>query len=281
MKPKNNPHLDSWHYLDYRDEKHDKNYIEWKYFNFTQKGLAGYIVYYILGPEEKTSMAGGRLLVRIFKDGDSFGAVKKIGMDRIECDAVSATIKMNEASISEVSSYQYDISGSIENFSWNLSYHQAVPTIDSFHKVNPGLMRWERMNWLIKMPRAQVRGELRVNGEIIPVDGLGYSDTNWGEIMPFFSRYEWGQYNGDGFSFVFGVLYGLKNIKNGYFYFVVDNKVVSLENAKWEIKHDSWITGIEGIKIPDKNSFIIKEEEYVVKFSSQLIQHDILGLKIS
>ena len=67
LQKNNEPHDDRWHYLDSRNEKHTENYVEWKYFNFIQKDIAGYIVYYILDPEKKTEFGGGRLLVRILK----------------------------------------------------------------------------------------------------------------------------------------------------------------------------------------------------------------------
>ena len=38
------PHKDRWHYLDFRDGKHDGFYTEWKYFNFIQGDMAGYIM---------------------------------------------------------------------------------------------------------------------------------------------------------------------------------------------------------------------------------------------
>src|SRR3972149_2501618 len=93
------PHLDRWHYFDYRDGKHDKYFAEWKYFNFTQPGLAGYIVYYILSPEKKTGISGGRLLIRVFKNNTSFGSIKRIPVDRIQCDNVSADIVMAGAGV--------------------------------------------------------------------------------------------------------------------------------------------------------------------------------------
>ncbi|MBX4189958.1 hypothetical protein KW791_01525 [Candidatus Parcubacteria bacterium] len=276
-----NPHLDRWHYLDYRDGKHDKNYIEWKYFNFIQKDLAGYVVYYILDPEKRTRLGGGRLLWRIFKDGKSFGGLQQIPMDQIQCDSISANITMNGSAISEKSPYEYGISGAIENFAWNLDYKQATPTIDSFHNVNSGMMRWENVNWLVKMPKARVSGEIKINNETIAINALGYTDTNWGEIAPFFSRYEWGQFNDEDFSFTFGLLYGIKNIKNSYFYFTVDNKLIKVEGANWKVEHTAWTTPSKGeIKIPSQSNFTITNGEYVIKLSSRLVQYDILGIKI-
>lgn len=275
------PHDDRWHYLDSRDEKHTENYVEWKYFNFIQKDLAGYIVYYILDPEKKTKFGGGRLLVRILKDGIVFGLIKKIEMDNIELDAVSASLRMDNAKIVEKDSYHYELDCKSEDISWNLNYKQNTPSIESFQNIHTGLLRWEKGNWLIKMPRAKVKGDIRIGQETFHIDGLGYSDTNWGEMVPFFSKYEWGQYNEESFSLVFGILYGLKKIKSTYFYFILDKQIVSLENAQCEVKHVEWVDDKTlGIKIPSKNSFLVKNEVYEVQFFTKLIYHDSPGLKI-
>ena len=198
---KNSLHLDRWHYLDYRDEHHDDHYIEWKYFNFMQDDLAGYIIYYILDPELKTNIGGGRLLVRLFKENAAMGLIKKISVDRIQFDPISANVSMDGATINEKNPYYYDLDGACENISWKLSYQQKTPSIVSFSDINSGLMPWESVNWIIKMPKAHVRGEIQIDKERFVINGTGYSDTNWGEIMPFFLRYEWGQYNDNTISF--------------------------------------------------------------------------------
>lgn len=275
------PHDDRWHYLDSRDEKHKENYIEWKYFNFVQKDLSGYIIYYLLDPERKTKFGGGRLLVRILKDGISYGLVKKIEMNEIELDAISASLRMANAKIIEKDSYHYELECNQKDIAWNLSYKQKAPSIESFQNIHTGLMRWERVNWLIKMPRAEVKGNVRIGKETFLIDALGYSDTNWGEVMPFFSRYEWGQYNEPDFSLIFGILYELEKVKSTYFYLIIKEHLVKLENVEYKVAHIEWKNDETiGIKIPSKNTFFVKNEEYEIEFSSKLIYYDSPGLKV-
>ena len=281
QKTPSEPHDDRWHYLESRDEKHEENYVEWKYFNFVQKDLAGYVIYYLIDPEKRTKMGGGRLLVRILKDGKSYGLVKKIEMDKIELDAVSASIRMDGARITEHDSYHYELECDSKDVAWKLNYKQQAPSVESFTDIHTGLMRWEKVSWLIKMPRAEVKGDIRLGEDTFHIDGLGYSDTNWGEVMPFFSRYEWGQYSEKNFSLVFGLLYGLEKIKSSYIYLIVGEHLVKMEDAECSMEHSEWEKDETiGIDIPSKNTFIAKKGEYEVKFTTTLLYHDAPGMKV-
>lgn len=277
----NEPHDDRWHYLDKTDKKHAENYVEWKYFNFAQKDLAGYIIYYILDPEKKKKWSGGRLVIRILENGMSYGLVKKIDMDKIELDTISASMRMDGARIIEKDSYHYELLCQSLDMSWNLNYKQKSPSIEAFQDVNPGLMSWEKMDWLIKMPRAEVKGNIQIGSKTFNIDALGYSDTNWGKMVPFFSRYEWGQYNEKSFSLVFGILYGFRKIKSTYLYLVFGIHLIKIENANFVVEHLDWKKDeIIGIKIPGYNNFFIKHKEYEIKFSTKLLHHDSMGMKI-
>ena len=276
------PHLDRWHYFDYRDGKHDKYFAEWKYFNFTQADLSGYIIYYILSPEKQTGISGGRLLIRVFKNDTSFGSIKQIPVDRIQCDNVSADVTMDEATIVEKSPYLYEIRGNIDDISWTLNYQQKTPTIEAFQNTNAGFLRWEKANWLVKMPEAKVSGEIRKGKEVLRVDGLGYTDTNWGEMIPLSSRWEWGQYNSDVLSFTFGMLYGIRKIKRAYFFFSGGDHTIASEDAQCDVEHTEWAKDKNtGLRLPSQSSFTFRDKDYVVRFSSRLIQNDVLGLKFS
>ena len=274
--------MGGWQYLDFHDGKHDANYIEWKYFNFKQKDIAGYIVYFILDPEQKTKVGGARVLARVFHRQKFSGSIREIPIDNVQIDALSATIDMGGAKILEKDQHNYEISGKVDNLSWDLHYKQQVPSIDAFQDVNCGIMRWEKVDWLIKMPRANVKGIIKTDDGIIEVDAVGYSDTNWGEFLPFLSKYEWGQYNDEKISFIFGVLYKLLKIQSTYFYLIIDNEVVRLENPKFSIKHKRWSTdNHDGIKVPSESEFIARDKQFSIRFTSRLINSDFLGLKIS
>lgn len=275
-------HLDRWHYLDYRDQQHGKHYFEWKYFNFIQDDLAGYVVYYVADPESKTKFGGGRLLVRVFKKDEVVGSIRKISTDHVQFDPASANASMDSAVILEKAPCHYELAGSFEDVSWKLDYHQQAPTIASFSDVNPGLLRWEKTGWLIKMPKAKVVGEIRVGNEQFKINGTGYSDTNWGMTMPLFSRYEWGQFNDEHTSFVFGILYGIKKVTGAYCYLTVDGNRIVIENSISRSEHTSWTRDRHtNLQIPAESVTVISDKEYMIRFSTKLLFNDTVGMKIS
>ena len=147
-------------------------------------------MYCILDPEGKTKVWRGGLLIRILKNGVLYGLIKKISVDKIEFDTVSAGVRMDKAKIVEHNSHHYDIICDFSDVSWNLNYRQDVPSIESFQNINTGIMSWKKVNWLIKMPKADVKGKVKIGDETFDIDGFGYSDMNWGEFIPFFSKYE-------------------------------------------------------------------------------------------
>jgi len=277
-----NAPVDSWHYVEFRDGKHDQNYVEWKYFNFNQKGLAGYIVYYILDPEHRTKIGGGRLLARMFRQDELLGSMRKIPISRIQFDALSAGIDMDGSKIVESDPHNYRITGVVGNLSWDLQYKQKALSIEAFANINPGLLRWEKANWFIKMPRAQVEGIIKINSKTVPINTIGYTDANWGEIMPLFSRFEWGQYSDEQLSFIFGAVYKLWKVQNTYFYLILGNQIFQLNKPRFAIKHKKWMEGGNStLKVPSESEFIMRDEQFLIKFSSKLIHSDLMALKIS
>lgn len=281
LDPESTP-MDSWHYMEFRDKKHDFNYVEWKYFNFVQKDLVGYFVYYILDPEEKTHLGGGRLLARVFKKNKLRGTLAKVPVDEIQFDCVGAGVDMAGAKIAEKNFHNYHINGDLDDISWDLSYEQKSPTVESFMNKNVGLLPWEKASWLIKMPRAKVTGTIKLEGQPIKINATGYSDTNWGEIIPFFSRYDWGQFHDDKISFVFGVLRKMTGVKSNYFYLLWNKEVVPFENTKFKVKHKKWSRDKStGLKVPIKSEFSISKNNFSVKFRTELLYNDLLAIKVS
>jgi hypothetical protein len=280
-KNSSGPHDDRWHYFDFPDDAHHRNYFEWKYFNFTQGDIEGYIMYSLLDPDGKTGQSGGRLLVRILRGNEVFGTVRKIDINDVEIDPLTASIRMDNAKITEENPHHFVLDADFEDMAWNLEYKQSVPTIESYQNIHTGLARWERLSWLIKIPKAKVTGNIRIGENNFQINALGYSDINWGEVLPYFSSHEWGQYNDDSFTLVFGLLRSWLAPKSAYCYFAIDKKVVSLRDARCEVKHTEWIKDkFIGNKIPKESKFVFAGSEYEVEFHTTLLHYDTPGMII-
>lgn len=202
-------------------------------------------------------------------------------MDRVQVAPTSAGISLDGATITEVSPHHYELRGVSGDLSWDLAFTQKEPTINSFVNLNPGLLSWETVNWVVKMPKAEVTGHLTMAGEELPVQALGYSDTNWGELMPFSSRYEWGQLSGEEHSLVFGLIYGLRVIKHAYCYLTLLGERIALEEAACTSTHTAWKRTTSGLQVPSETHLTFRGGDYTVRLTTRLLAHDTLGLKIS
>jgi hypothetical protein len=73
-----------------------------------------------------------------------------------------------------------------------------------------------------------------------------------------------------------------KKIEFSYVYVVLGEHLVELENTSCEVEHLEWHEDEDiGIKIPIKNRFLIKNEEYEIEFFTKLLFRDNPGMKVS
>jgi hypothetical protein len=276
------PHRDRWHYLDYRDGKHDGTYTEWKYFNFIQGDVAGYIQYFVHDPELKTPLCSGRLLARIMRGEDFHGGVEKISMDKIEFDTCTASARFGDAHVNETTPHNYEITGTVSGVSWNLAYSQSTPTLDGFENAKFGILPWEKASWLVKMPRARVTGTISVNGADVSLDTFGYSDTNWGEFIPYFSRYEWAQFNDEKVSVVLGVIYRWGRMYRTYAYVEINREIINFDGSTYKTLEREWANEkLTSIRIPKRTRFELRTGEYVLDCEYATVHADMLSWKVN
>ena len=276
------PHKDRWHYMDYRDGKHDSHFCEWKYFNFVQDDLAGYIFYYTYDPEGATSIGGGRIVLRLFKDGIPQGKIRKIDMNTVQLDSVSASATFDKAEIIEKNEHDYLIVSKFPDMSWDLNYRQEVPSVESYLDYNHGLVSWERWSWRIKMPRAEVTGRIQLGNDSYNIRARGYTDTNWGELLPIFSHYEWAQFSDKNFALLFGIFYGMGKPNTIWTYVELNKHLISFENSECTTEHLSWVRDKwNGMKIPGRSVFTVRKDGDTLTFKTRLLASDTPGIKIS
>ena len=276
------PHRDRWHYLDYRDGKHDGQFMEWKYLNFIQGNLAGYLMYHVMDPERQTSLGSGRLMARVLRGADFHGGVAKVPMDKIEFDTQTASARFGDAHLNEKTPHNYAVTGTVADVAWNLEYNQSTPTLDGFSDACFGVLPWEKSSWMVKMPRARVTGTVSINGTPIQLNAIGYSDTNWGEFLPFTSRWEWAQFNDDKISVVFGAIYRWGRLYKAFAYAEIHQEVIDFDDATFRILAREWgPEPISGINMPTKTTFEMKRGPYTIDCTYAPVEMDFISLKIS
>ena len=203
-------------------------------------------------------------------------------MDKIQFDTHTASVKMGNAELNEKTPHNYSITGSVADVSWNLEYLQSTPTIDAYSDRNFGILSWEKVSWMVKMPRARVTGTISINGAPIQLNALGYSDTNWGEALPFSTRWEWAQFNDENISVVFGAMYRWGRLYKTYAYAEINHDVVDFDGKTFKILEREWGTeAITGIKMPTKTRFEMKKGPYTLDCAYAPVRMDTISMKIS
>ena len=229
-----------WHSTEYSDNILKAGYIEWKYFNFTAPGCSGIFVYLMIDPLNIIGIGGGRIISRVFTPDGIFGGSQKFPASSIHPSKKDARIKIgkNEIKIDET---VYNIRGKINTVEWNLQYVPAVPAIQGVSDLSLDPLNLEKASWFIQMPKAKVRGVIKVNEKEININTLGYSDANWGTMIPLISQFNWAQYNDEEISVVVG-------------------EIQNLEIAGRKINHwrEAYITYGEEKVIFAENNFIIE-----------------------
>ncbi len=101
----------------------------------------------------------------------------------------------------------YDLSFEIENTSANLQFKSCTK---GWKGNNPG-----GDGWAVVLPRAEVKGKLKVNNEEIDVRGIGYHDHNWDvrySVTKNNHGWFWGKIYSKNFTITWATIYKNKNI---------------------------------------------------------------------
>jgi hypothetical protein len=198
------PSDDAYHYSDFRDGKHDANYIEWWYFNlFDHTSDIQLIFYYsIINPDNILDFGVTGVGATVYTNEGIISEMDTFPTDLFYASEKEPHVKIGEGDINFVEvvdndTHTYHIVGCIAEgrIKWDLYY---VPQIDPWfaaHREKVGHHDWEQMSWLVYMPGAHVTGNVVIDGESYPVDHApGYHDHNWGEWLPYNVLWNWVQY---------------------------------------------------------------------------------------
>ena len=242
----NTLHDNRWHNSEYPDNLLKAGYIEWKYFNFTTPDFSGIFVYLIADPLNITGIGGGRVIARIFTRDGVVGGVCETSIKDVSSSNENAGIDVGDNSII-VRDDAYIIKGKVSHVTWNLKYSPLAPLIQGFSDLSVDPFNFEKISWLIKMPKANVIGTIKIKGKEFDIDTMGYSDANWGELVPVVVRLDWAQYNDDSVSVVVGEVENLNIGKKKFgrwseIYAIYQNELITFTRDVISIEHLEWTT---------------------------------------
>jgi hypothetical protein len=263
-KKKKPAHENRWHIQDYPDNILKAGYMEWKYFNFLTPRYSGIIVYAVADPLDFTGRGGGRMLVRIVTPKGAVGDAEVIPPQKVKPSSYAADITMGENTIEVHEGNLYEIKGKTKSLEWNLRFSPETHGIKSFAEMGLVPLDLERASWLIEMPKARVRGTIKINGETIDIDGSGYCDSNWGAPIPLLVSFNWGQYSDESTNIIFmeiqNLQIGRKKIGRwGEVYVMHEDELIRFKKEEFTLEHLKW-EKLEGTKIEMPTISLIKGE---------------------
>lgn len=260
-----------WHNQDYPDNVLKAGYMEWKYFNFITPEYSGIFVYSIADPLNITGDGGARVLGRVFTDEGVLGGSEKSKMQDINISSYASDFVMGANSIEVHDGNVYQIKGKTKDLEWDLRYAPVSRGIKSFADLGIAPLNLEKASWSIEMPKSTVRGAIKVNGESIDIEGIGYSDSNWGAPIPLLVTFNWAQCSSDDVSVVVGEIQnfeiGRRKIGHwGEVYVLHNDELISFGKKDFSIEHLKWDI-IPGSKIKAPTVTLVTGENREHKIS--------------
>jgi len=207
--PAVNPADDAWHYRAWADGRHDATYTEWWYFNFadSRTGVRAIFSYFVSNPENILELAQVRMVAVAYTGQETVTAMDSYPAGAFSAGEGQADVTIGDetagagiagaATVRVAGDGTYRIAGrSLDGrLAWDLTYSPEAAPWFAADRMQVGWLDWERMSWLVFMPRARVRGTLTVDGSPVSVNAPGYHDHNWGEWIPTDALWNWAQFS--------------------------------------------------------------------------------------
>jgi hypothetical protein len=201
------PAPDAYHYPDWKDGRHDALYTEWWYFNLHDEaaGVDAIFSYFVTNPDDILGNARVQMVAVAYTRDATVSAIDPYPASAFEASTEQADVRIGanrasaSASAAAAAAGTYHVTGATLDgrLAWDLEY-APDPDSDSapwpaFDRRQVGRYAWERMSWLIQMPRARVAGTVTLDGQPHAIDATGYHDHNWGEWIPTDALWNWAQ----------------------------------------------------------------------------------------
>ena len=202
------PADDAYHYAAWADGSHDAAYTEWWYFNVVDpaRGVRAIFSYFVANPDSVLELARIQVVAVAYTATGTVTAIDAYPPDAFSASAQQADVVIGECTIEVLDDDTYRIAGaSLDGrLAWDLVYVRAASSWFAADRMPVGRLGWERMSWLVYMPRARVSGWLAVDGRVAELDAAGYHDHNWGEWIPTDALWSWAQYSNPDLAFELG-----------------------------------------------------------------------------
>jgi hypothetical protein len=206
------PADDAYHFRYWADGRHDANYIEWWYFNLfdAQQNVQAVFTYFVADPANLTLYGVAQLVAVAYSPAGIVSVVDSYSSDSFSAAYDKADVQIGTSAIEVVDASTYRIVGATQDgrLSWDLTYVKESDAWAAADRITVGSVPWERMSWLVYMPRAAVSGKVTIDGQVYEVAASGYHDHNWGEWIFTDALWNWAQYSAPGFSFELGDFIG-------------------------------------------------------------------------
>ena len=207
---------DGFHRAAWADGRHDASYTEWWYFNLDdpRAGVQAIFSYFVTNPGDLAGLGQAQMVAVA---GTPEGGVST--MDAYPPEAFSASAEradvtidpgadprggaggagaggdLNTVRVAEDGRYLINGASRDGRLRWDLTYAPEAEPWPAFDSMPVGRLAWEKMSWLVFMPRARVTGTLTIDGREYVVDASGYHDHNWGEWIPTDALWNWAQFS--------------------------------------------------------------------------------------
>ena len=206
---------DAFHYNGWKGTPYSGAYTEWWYFNLydRKKDLQAIFSYQVVDPENLTGKGVSFVSAAAYKGSEIINTFDLYPLSLFCPSYTSANVAMGPDTITVLDRNTYQIIGSSSDgrISWDLLYDRESDPWFAADRVNVAQASWEKMSWLLYMPRGHVTGTLVVDGQQYTVESSGYHDHNWGEWDLATVRWNWAQVSKPGLAFDLGDFIGNPN----------------------------------------------------------------------
>jgi hypothetical protein len=270
---------DAYHYSEWAGSGHDVNYTEWWYFNLfdAEHNLQAIFTYFIADPANLAGIGQSQLTAVAYTSTGIVSVNDVYAPDAFSASPDDADVQIAGNGIQVVDGDTYRITGATRDgrLSWDLTYARQSPSWLAADRMVVGGQAWEQMSWLVYMPRADVTGQLTVDGQTYDVAASGYHDHNWGEWIFTEALWNWAQYSEPGLAFELGDFIGGPA---GVASIEVNGERTVFTKQQYRLVHTRWAYDqVHRQRYPVESRFVAENAETRLSLDLRVTATDVLS----